>query len=253
MNGLGWGGRKGRQGASSLVVWRGPSRYDGVEIMVTLVPLSDNMKTGNMPQVYVLRTDTVPFAAMKGGFDFSVCGECGLRPTDIGGCYVPTVKLRAHWDKTVKQDVASPDEIATAIGLRPVRLGAYGDMAAVDPLVTDWLVRLARGKVVNYTHGHLTLGFDGVEHMRRYSMLSVESLGEAHRAWQRGWRTYRMLAPDEKPAQGEILCPYMARGQQCYDCLRCGGHGNRGPSIAVPLHGGDGVEGRALKVIRRAQ
>ena len=247
---LGWGGRKGRKGMSSLVVWRGPSRFDGAPIMVTLVPVSDNAKTGNMSQVFVLRQDVVPFGAAKSGLDYSVCGKCRLRPEDIGGCYVQTVKFRAHWDKVSKQAVATPAEVQVAIGLRPVRLGAYGDMAAVPPEVTNGLVAMARGRVTNYTHGHLTLGFDGVEHMRRYTMLSVETLAEAERAWQRGWRTYRMLAPGEGPAQGEIMCPYVVTQEQCYDCLRCGGHGNRGPSIVIPLHGGDGVEGRALRVIR---
>lgn len=249
---LSWGGKQSKRGSGSLVVWRGKSLYDGAPIMVSLVATSDNQKTGNMAQVFVMRQDVVPFGAMKSGLDYSVCGKCSLRPDLLGGCYVPTVKLRAHWDKVSKQPVATAEEVAIAAGLRPIRLGAYGDMAAVPAKVTDMLVAIARGKVTNYTHGQWTLGFDAIDHMRRYTMLSVESLDEAHRAWQRGWRTYRMLDAGEKPARGEILCPYNAIGQQCYDCLRCGGHGNRGPSIVVPVHGGDGVERKALRVIRGA-
>lgn len=238
-----------KQRSGSLVVWRGPSRYDGAPIMVTLVPTSQNVKTGNMVQVYVLREDMSPFTAMKRRLDYSVCGGCCLSPNVDGGCYVGTSDLKAHWQKVAAQPTATPDEVAVAVGLRPVRLGAYGDMAAVPPAVTDALVVLARGRVTNYTHGHKTLGFDAIEHMRSYTMLSVESLDEAAKAWLRGWRTYRIITPGMPTSPEEVVCPYTAIGLTCYDCLLCGTKGKK--SIVVPAHGGDAVIRRITRVVAK--
>ena len=46
---------------------------------------SDNVKTGNMGQIYIIRSDMLPTEALKTGNDYIICGTCIHRNTT---CYV---------------------------------------------------------------------------------------------------------------------------------------------------------------------
>lgn len=237
-----------------IVMWRGPSRYDGAPIMVTITPHSSNVKTGDMAQVNILRADIAPYPALVSGADRSICGDCLLRPAERGGCYTfkqVIFNLKSHWQNTHTKAVASPQRVLEAIGHRPVRIGAYGDPAAVPVQVWIDLVMAANKRITAYTHGQRTFGLDGIEHLRGFCMLSVESLDEAARAWLRGWRTYRVILPGGEVSPEEIVCPYEEVGVTCYDCLLCRGTLVRGKSIVIEAHGGDGVINKVRDVVRR--
>lgn len=238
-----------RRKEPSLVIWRGPSVFDGRPIRVVLSPHSRNIVTGDMAQVFILPDDVNPMTAIRTREDRRVCGDCLLRPGVIGGCYVNVWDaVRGVWAATRHADTATASQVWDAVRRRPIRIGAYGDPAAMPRQVFDYLVAVAHGRVTSYTHGHLTLGFDGVEHLRRHSMLSVESEGEALRAWQRGWRTFRILGPDDRILPEEMECPYDTLYLTCYDCLLCRGGRARGKSIAVRAHGR--AVRRALRVVQ---
>ena len=66
------------------VLYKGPSRIDGEEIVVILTLQSTNIKTGNMAQLWIMREDTPPHIAKKQGKDISVCGDCPIKDN----CYV---------------------------------------------------------------------------------------------------------------------------------------------------------------------
>ena len=68
---------------TTAVVWEGESPADGAPIAAIVTNLklaSENRKTGDMAQVYILRTDIRPVAAVGSGLDTSTCGNCPLRP-----------------------------------------------------------------------------------------------------------------------------------------------------------------------------
>lgn len=111
---------------------------------------------------------------------------------------------------------------------RAVRVGSYGDPLAVPAKVWRDLLRHAATHT-GYTHGKGATP--------RYLMRSADSLAEAQRHWQKGARTFRVLAPGEASAAGEILCPNTTHGVQCADCKLCGGAVVRAPSIAIHAHG----------------
>lgn len=243
------------QGRDTIVTYRGPSVFDPTSIIFSALTVgSDNAKTGNMPQQYIFRQDRKPTVAIKSGLDFALCGCCAARSFDLGGCYVHGYQQRldGYWKAWRDRPVATDEQILHTIGYRPVRLGAYGDTAAMPPDDVLRLVRLARGRVTNYTHGHLTLGWAAVEWMRHFTMLSVESEDEAREAWRRGWRTYRVTPKGGRTVKGhEIPCPFPP--EQCYGCLLCDGAKNlMKKSITVEVHGSkDSIIPKMLRVLAR--
>jgi hypothetical protein len=228
----------------SLVIYRGPSRYDPTRtIRAVLTADSQNAKTGSMAQLFILDEETAPHVAQRTGEDFSVCGRCPLRPIykarGGGGCYVVTFQgPLSTWRATKGLPVAGAAVIAAAVRKAgTVRLGAYGDPAALPPFVIAHLVKLARGRVTGYTHGHHVLGFEGIDHLRSCTMLSVESAAQAEAAHARGWRTFRVTAPDAINLPREITCPSETRGATCAECLLCRGDSLGARSITIPAHG----------------
>jgi hypothetical protein len=238
------------QGRDTIITYRGPSMYDPTSTIFSALTVgSTNKKTGNMPQQYIFRQDVSPVAATRQGLDFAVCGCCMARPIDLGGCYVVGYKLDGWWRAWRNRPVATDKQILHTIGYRPVRLGAYGDTAAMPPREVLRLVSLAKGRVTNYTHGWTTLGWKAIDFLRPFTMASVESEAEAAAAWLRGWRTYRIIDPDhDVKLREEVRCPYETTGLQCYDCLLCDGAKRRADSIVIDAHGS---EASTLPKIRR--
>jgi len=84
-----------RYGITSAVVWEGDSPVDGAPLVAVVTNLdlpSKNRKTGDMAQLYILRSDMRPVEAVTTGADSATCGNCPLRPSQTDGvkCYVNT-------------------------------------------------------------------------------------------------------------------------------------------------------------------
>jgi hypothetical protein len=129
---------------------------------------------------------------------------------------------------------ASPEEVAHIVSGRMIRLGTYGDPAAVPLPVWQALLRWAAGHT-GYSHQWPTL----TEAWSRLVMASVDSIEEMDEAHSRGWRTFRVGA---EPVLGvEINCPASKEAgerTQCIDCLLCMGTTSRSPrSIQIAPHG----------------
>ena len=52
-----------------FIAWQGKSWIDGSPIMAVVTLKTSNRKTGDMAQVWILRTDLDPVAAIKSGGD----------------------------------------------------------------------------------------------------------------------------------------------------------------------------------------
>lgn len=219
--------------SASLVVYRGPSAYDpSATIRAVLVPHSSNGKTGDMAQLHILPDSVEPHRAQRTGEDAAVCGSCPLRPSLSGGCYVVTCQgPLSVWRATRNLPVAGAATIAATLAGRSLRLGAYGDPAALPSFVIDHLATLAGGRVTGYTHG-----WQGAPHLQRWCMASVETATQASLAWSLGWRTFRVTSATAPRASTEIECP-SERGVACADCLLCRGASIRARSITIPAHG----------------
>jgi len=237
----------------SSVIYNGPSMIDGSPIVVIAIIQSNNGKTGNMLQSYILRSDMDPLTASKTGQDFAICGNCIHRgkPTNDPkkkqaverSCYVTLYHGPLQVYKSYVRGgypVASSDDTKRLGAGRMVRLGTYGDPLACPSNVWDDLLELSVGHT-GYSHQHGLVQGD-------YSkvMISADSkeYAQTHHASKR--RTFRVIPVSTWVDQGkaallktEILCPAseeMGKITTCDKCKLCAG-GTVGKSIAIVSHG----------------
>lgn len=231
--------------SNGRIIYTGPSLLDGMPIVVIAIGFaagSANSKTGNMIQTHILREDIAPTEAIKTGADVSICGTCPHRGDGTGKgrtCYVnvgqgPLVVWKAY--KAGKYPLWD----GTGVNGRMVRLGTYGDPAAVPMHVWDALLRDADGHT-GYTHQWETR-----PDLARYCMASADSTNDALRAQARGWRTFRVALPsDTRWMQGEVTCPASEEAGRKLTCIQCracdGTNSNRRGTIVIQAHGGTAV------------
>jgi hypothetical protein len=243
--------------SNGLVLWQGASLIDGAPIVVIATGLqrkSSNVKTGGMVQTYILRADMEPTAAIKVGADASICGACPHRGDGTGKgrtCYVnvgqgPLAVWRA-WKRGAYKAAPlaySPSGIPllSEVGQgRIVRLGTYGDPAAVPAWVWQELTRDCVGHT-GYTHQWRKCD----QSLCSLVMASADSVSDAAEAHAAGWRTFRVALPcDPVKLDGEARCPAsaeMGKRLTCEQCRACNGTatGRRG-SIVIQAHGGFAV------------
>lgn len=235
----------------SAVIYRGPSLIDGAPIVVIVTKMQSagtpNSKTGDMVQTYILRDDVEPTEAVKTGADVSICGDCVHRGAwdETRGrmvartCYVnlghgPLQVFRAYVRGSYPE--ISPKECAEHIRGRMVRLGTYGDPAAVPVSVWRDLLKHAEGWT-GYTHQWRRRIAQG---LKRLCMASADSAQEAALAHAKGWRTFRVADPKAPNVGRETVCPASEEAGkllQCVDCKACEGANGRRSSIRIAPHG----------------
>lgn len=218
-----------------MIVYQGPSMLDGspiVAIVTGVLSPSQNAKTGPIPQVWIIRSDVAPTDALRSGDDASVCGDCPLRQYGNaamgarGGekgtaCYVVTHRAPLTVFRTFRRGGYGPLDATALARHAVVRLGAYGDPAAVPLEVWDRLASVGP-RLLGYTHAwrYVPQGY------ARYCMASVESAADAHHAQASGYRTFRVLSPGDITGPGEATCPASEEGgyrRTCATCKACNG------------------------------
>jgi len=229
------------QNPLGYVLWQGPSKFDGKPIVAIAIIKSRNSKTGNVVQTFILRADVSPLDALASGDDLSICGDCVHRPGPDGRtCYVNVAQSVMNVWKAFKRGryPRDPAAAAAACAGRMVRLGAYGDPAAVHVRVWHSLLQRAAGHT-GYTHAwHVRAG----RALKSLAMASADSPAELERARALGWRTFRVRAANEPLMPRELVCPASAEndtGRTCSTCGACSGAA-RGPaqaSVAIIVHG----------------
>lgn len=219
----------------SYQLYEGPSMLNGKPIAAFVTgidTISRNPKTGPMAQTFVLAADVDPLTAIKTGQDKSVCGSCPLRGTEgrKRSCYVTV--FQAPTQVYRYRDNAKP----LRKGLfknRMIRLGAYGDHAAMPTAVTDRVVKEALGHT-GYTHQWKTCDQD----LSRYLMASVESEEDRELAKSMGWATFRIKTVDQAKLKGETLCPASeeaGKRMTCFTCGKCAG--GKAKDVVINVHG----------------
>lgn len=225
------------------IVYRGPSLLNGEPIVAVVIAQSDNTKTGDVAQSYILPDNGErPTEALRSGADSAVCGDCKHRPLNAGTCYV-VVRQGATkvWDAMrlgrYPDFTPWPDIVGEILHGRMLRVGTYGDPAAVPIEVWRTLTSQLSGWV-GYTHQWRQ---SHAQPLRAICMASVDSAVEADAARALGWRTFRVRLPDEALLERESTCPASAEAGhklQCAGCRACNGaaSGRRG-SVAIVIHG----------------
>jgi hypothetical protein len=233
---------------NGYILYQGPSELDGepiVCIATGFTKASANVKTGAEIQTWILRVDVNPYAATQSGADASICGRCKHRGTiendrNVGRtCYVritmggPAAVWRAYRNGAYRE--ASWSTIRAALAGRMLRLGSYGDPAAVPAEIWHDLAAVAAGHT-GYTHQ-----WRSRSDLRSLCMASVDSVAEYLEAKAAGWRTFRVRARNHRALTSEVTCPASAEAGHkttCSACKACGGTSARARAdIVIAAHG----------------
>jgi hypothetical protein len=229
---------------SGFVFYDGPSQIDGSPIVGIAVLSSRNRKTGDMVQTYILRADMHPVDAVRSGDDVAICGDCMHRRNPVTGsrtCYVnigqSVAAIFGAWSRG-SYPLVSPSDAAHLVAHRMIRIGSYGDPAAIPAQHWHALLSRAEGHT-GYTHHWRRAIAAG---LRNLVMASADSASDRDIARAMGWRTFRVRIQSESLASREIVCPASPEGgdrMQCADCGACNGAGQNAKraSVAIIVHG----------------
>lgn len=231
-----------------VILYRGPSAIDGRPIVVVATGLkeaSENEKTGAFIQTYILADNgQSPLQSAYSGADESVCGDCPHRPQEqadgsrkLGSCYVNLNQGPRSVADGVVRGIYPRFNKRKHLRLfkgKLLRLGAYGDPAAVPLRIWDTVASVASNRT-GYTHQWRVCD----PAYAKYVMASCETVEDRQAAMGRGYRTFRVRLADQPLDQGEIVCPASAEAgkrRKCETCKACSGAGG-GHSPVIIVHG----------------
>lgn len=220
-----------------FVMFEGPSILDGSPIVVIATLETSNVKTGEMVQVWILRSDINPVQATQTGEDSAICGSCPHRHFNKGACYVnvgqaPNAVYKAFIAGKYPRYV--PQEHEHFLRDRRIRLGAYGDPAAAPFYVMEYLANVGTGHT-GYTHQARHPNFDS--RFIDICMVSADSPKQAQQWHERGARTFRVAMAGDAMFDNEIECLSDSQGKQCIECGLCDGAKRTDESIVITVHG----------------
>lgn len=229
---------------NGFIFYRGPSMLDGQPIIAIATGTakgSRNTKTGAEVQTWILRDDLSPVDAVKTGADASICGSCVHRGDGTGkgrSCYVTVFQAPLVVWKSAQRGLYPQIDIVQAghaLTGKVVRLGSYGDPAAVPAAVWQALVEKSAGHT-GYTHQWRTS-----DALRSLCMASCDNAFEQELAAAQGWRTFRVMRAGDRMDPREIVCPASKEAgakTSCSACKACGGTSSKAKvNIAIVAHG----------------
>lgn len=235
--------------SNGVIFYRGPSRLDGkpiVGIATGLAKASNNAKTGGgLIQTWILRSDIDPVAATHSGDDASICGACPHRGDIVDGrnvnrsCYVTVFQAPLNIYKSMHRGIyPETNQLVDLFADRGVRLGAYGDPAAIPFSVWERMTRKAKFHT-GYTHQWRTF-----PEFNALCMASCDTVQEAAHAEMLGYRIFRIRKPGEAALPYEVVCPASEEAGKkltCDMCRACGGNKAKArANIVITAHGAVG-------------
>lgn len=219
---------------NTYIVYDGPSMLTGEEVVVLasgFVRDSDNGKTGPILQVSVLVKGMHPQDAIDTGMDCSICGNCPFRKASNNGrrlCYVTMKPFFGMYRALLRGSYTTLPDFDLFKGWE-VRLGAYGDPAAVPEYVLRHIVYHAE-MATGYTHS-----WKHFPYLNDLCMASVVSDREYRQAKRMGFQTFRVRrSGDGSLYPHETCCPAKTRGLTCQECRLCS---VVGVDVANDVHG----------------
>ena len=222
------------------IIDQGSSPLDGKPYVAILTTNSSNRKTGNMCQVWIIRSDINPVEAIQTGDDYSICGDCPHRKQADGSrsCYVnvgqaPNSVYKAYQAGKYVSDLHCIDAVDVVKG-RKIRWGAYGDPAIINPFVVMLLNKKADGHT-GYTHQwreSFAQVFKGV------FMASADGASDYIDSGLEGWKSFSVVPQGYKPASIK-LCPATMPNSKA-SCLTCSLCDGAKTNVYVEAHGSGG-------------
>ena len=226
---------------TGFIAFDGKSVLNEKPILGIVVLQSTNDKTGNMAQLYILDKRSHPQEIISQKLDDSICGYCSHRHSLGGACYVvPGHGVSSVWRSYAAGKypaVSDQSDIDMLLAGKRLRLGAYGDPAAIPIYALSKLVSAVDGNITGYTHQISNKRVP--DEITRYCMLSADTAKQGIKFNKAGKRYFRVLKHGDSLLDNEILCPNSKTGIQCVHCMLCDGTkpDESKPDIAVFVHG----------------
>jgi hypothetical protein len=244
-----------------MIIYQGKSQLDNqTNIVCIATDNSSNQKTGSMVQTWILHADLDPISANRWGNDRAICGECIHKGTEKSlfelrgtaeqrSCYVLLLGPQSIYKTYVAggYKTARPDKLDKLGSGRIIRVGSYGDPAAVPADIWRNLLQDCAGWT-GYSHQLLSADKTNLNsQFLEYSdfcMLSADTIEQAQLAWSQGLRTYRTVeSVEEIDKDHEVLCSASEQAGKVTTCAKCKlcsgskGKARFAKSIAIPVHG----------------
>ena len=228
-----------------FVMYHGPSAIDDEQIVVIATLHSKNGKTGDMIQTWILRSDMSPLEASKQQADVSICGNCPHRHNTGGSCYVNIWQAPAQVYRSYKNGnypaFIQGEHDSFFMG-RKVRLGAYGDPAAMPYEIAERMADISLGHT-GYTHQAARKFFD--KRFLTLCQVSADTPKQAIKFQKMGAKTFRVALKGDALLDDEVECLADSKGISCLDCGLCNGIKQ---NIAITVHGARSSNFKSVKV-----
>ena len=213
-----------------MLLYKGPSAINGEPIVCIATGThnpSKNKKTGAMVQIWILHAKYFPTIAVKKGEDEAICGDCKHRNKS---CYVNVFQAPTNIWRSYIKGLYKKTKVPQAVKNRFVRIGAYGDMAALPEEINNKLVQYSKGHTA-YTH---QWKLPEAQYLKEIAVASVDSINEYRQAKKLGWQTFRIYKDSDQLITEQRCIAQIIENTQCLDCLKCNGNNQ---DICAKIHG----------------
>jgi len=224
---------KKRKASNGKLIHQGS--INGENFSVVATKGTQNRKTGDMIQIWIILTDTHPSAAVDSGLDAStICRGCPFAAGN--GCYVLTHQAPAAiWRKLQRggYDYLPPSDYSQFFGGRAVRFGAYGNPTLLPFSIAKAIAKESRGWT-GYFHNWNEMPKAEMKQWNSLFMASTETKDSLVLADKLKLRTFH-VSP-EKP-ENAVECLADSRNLQCAQCLLCQGTSKKAKPVWINPHG----------------
>ena len=227
---------------NGYILWEGASPLDGAPLVLIATGFAkstENEKTGDMIQTWIMRQDVHPVEAFKGDAGYSNCGDCVHRL--LKTCYVnwgqaPTSVWRAY--RRGSYELIPSWELFAD---RMLRVGSGGDPAMVPAYI--WHLALEHAKDhTGYTHQWRE---PFAHQLKGIVQASCDGIQDYFDATAHGWQPFLVKTESDPTPEGAVHCPSskeMGSKTNCAACALCDGattpvvinaHGRSGKRVAL--------------------
>lgn len=228
-----------------FILYQGKSHIGEGNVVCIATLKCRNGKTGNMVQVWIVPDGTLsPLEAVQNNANAAACGTCPLQGVNINGktegrvCYVnlgqaPAAVWKAY--QAGKYPVYSRRTHEHFLKGRSIRIGAYGDPAALPVRLVKYLANVGSGWT-GYSHQLFWLEERRASALASVLMASCHTPAMHKEARRRGWRSFVAIAEGQAAPDNAVECPNYTRGVTCQKCQLCQGTSKQAKDVYVIAH-----------------
>ncbi|MDA0660791.1 MAG: hypothetical protein O3C60_18455 [Planctomycetota bacterium] len=237
-------------GVRGLIIYRGPSMLGNGNVVCVATLRTSNRKTGDMVQTWILPDDGLsPLRAVQAELNAQACGSCPLQGYWNGRklvdrvCYVNLGQAPDAVWRGLQRGIYPVYNRQTHEHLllgRKIRLGAYGDPAALPYNLLRYLCDISSGWT-GYTHQAFWIDPQRAEFLASILMVSCHNSAQRIEALRRGWRPFTTIRADEERPTESVECPAYTHGVSCARCGLCKGLASNARPVYVIAHGKPGL------------